>query len=213
VQSSLDKQALTNLLVYTQIAGYSQARFVDGSAERLNRFKAGTGACMGGVTELASFFAPGEIKNYGLRSLPLSNKQERPQLYVDSFGINPLISAEREVLALDFINMATQDDVLYECLGQDKDQGDPNPQYLIPAKKPVMDAFVKDYPLYQDIAMLIEGNVAPTCLNADAYNWLLSQIPIDIRNAIGGPLTTEDLFDMTMVSDDPSAPTNLVNKW
>jgi thiamine pyridinylase len=211
-KNSLDQQTLANLLIYTQMAGYSQVRFVDKKSDRLDRFKAGIGACMAGVTELASFFETDQMNNYALRLLPYAN-QELAQLYVDSFGISSRISAEREELAIDFINLATQDDVLYECLGKYQDEGYLNPQYLIPAKRAVMEAFVKDYRFYQYIAMLVEGKVSPICLDADAYNWLLSPVPTDIRNAIGGPLTTEDLFDMTMVSNDPSAPTNLVNKW
>ncbi|HET8840196.1 MAG TPA: hypothetical protein VFN35_01955 [Ktedonobacteraceae bacterium] len=187
---------------------------VDPDFVRLNKFKDGIGAALVGVTEQASFLDPSQIKAYGIRSLPFSmNEDELSQRYIDSYGLNPNLDPEHGKLGIDFINMATEDEVISECL--DIESGSLNPQFLVPTKPEILKRFARKYPLYEDIEQLADLSlVAPICLSADSYSWFTrSPISSDIRKRIAGPLSEEHQFDLTQVSDDPLVPANLADKW
>jgi len=161
---TFDPAALANLETLRAMAGDAQAGYLDKKAtRRLNWFLQGRGRALIGFTEMLTHVPAPSLLRF--RPLPLSEATTPYQfVYVNLASVSSAISRAKQEPALRLLDLMTSTDVMVHSLRPDSSGANPqNPQFIIPARRTVLDKLTAETPGYRAIADLIAGDAGRPC--------------------------------------------------
>jgi thiamine pyridinylase len=149
--SGLDSTAVEDLRTLVRIAGQKQASYQDTTGyQRLNWWLDGYGRAYVGLTESFYFFGPDVIDQYAFRPFPLASAPVSTiPLYTDAVAVNSTVSSDKRDLAIELATLVASPEVVSYAIWEVFPKA--NPQYLIPARRSVLDGMAKGWPVYQSI--------------------------------------------------------------
>ncbi len=161
---AFDPAALANLETLRAMAGDAQARYFDKEAtRRLTWFLQGRGRALVGFTEMLAHVPDPSLLRF--RPLPLSDATTPYQsVYVNLASVSSAISPAKQEPALRLLDLMTSTEVMVHSLRPHGRGTNPqNPQFIIPARRTVLDTLTAETPGYRAIADLIAGDAGRPC--------------------------------------------------
>lgn len=167
-----DQNVINRLQAYTVMAGVAQASYSDTVNNKVKWFAGGRGRSMIGITENSESFPHSFLDSIGFRLMPfVDNLPTTQNFYVDIAGVNTKTPAALQPYAAMLANLMTSYSVMYNSMipwG-----GNPNPQFLIPARSNLLVDLVQVHPLYDDILkLLVNHKPFPFEFGSNSRPWL-----------------------------------------